>query len=194
MKINQLSTIQKKRFGNDDVARLLGITASSASVLLSRYEKQGYVVRLKRGLYVLASRWASRNDEELFELANIIQVPSYISFMTALVYWGVSTQLQRGYIESAAVKRTYTKKIQDVIFTYTKLDHGLYGGFKKINGYFIAAPEKAFVDCMYLASFYKYSFDRSSLSQSALNPDMIRRFARDYPARTKELLKKDGYL
>ena len=50
--------------------------------------------------------------EQKFIIANIYQVPSYISLMTALDYYEITTQMQRDFIESVILKRTVTKEIE----------------------------------------------------------------------------------
>lgn len=51
-------------------------------------EKNGYVIRLKRGLYVVNPEYSGRLlSSEL--IANHIYAPSYISMSTALRYYGI---------------------------------------------------------------------------------------------------------
>lgn len=194
MKIQELEKITTDFFGPGDVSLALGIARSSAIVTLNRYAGKGLVIRLKRGLYVLKTRWENLADEDKFKIANILQVPSYISFMTALCYWGVSTQIQRGYIESAVTKRTYEKKVRDTVFDYTKIDRKLYFGFVKEKGVFIATKEKAFLDAMYLASFNKYSIDISSIGMDKFDRKSLYKMLNKYPERTKKFMAENGYI
>ena len=110
MRLLELSKIQKLYFRHEDIARTLDISDESAKVSASRYVKQGLLVRLKRNLYVLREKWKILEKEEKFILANLMQVPSYISLMTALDYYEITTQMQRDFIESVAVKRTKEKE------------------------------------------------------------------------------------
>jgi len=49
--------------------------------------------------------------------------------MTALDYHEIATQVQRGLIESVAVKRTKELSLNGSIFRYTKTSRTLYFGF-----------------------------------------------------------------
>jgi predicted transcriptional regulator of viral defense system len=71
-------------FTYEDVADVLGIGSNSAKVLCTRYSKIGLIIRLKKNLYTLKERWEKNSQEDFFKISNILQVPSYISLMTAL--------------------------------------------------------------------------------------------------------------
>ncbi len=193
MKFLQLHNIGKLYFGHEDIARTFGITLQSAKVTASRYIKHGLLIRLKRNIYVLKEKWTSIDREQEFLLANIIQVPSYISLMTALDYYEITTQVQRDFIESVAVKRTKGLEIEQKYFNYTKINTDLYSGFSKTRGFFIAAPEKAFLDSVYLMSFGRYSLDIPSVDFSKLNREKVEYMARLFPLKTQRFLNKNEY-
>ena len=193
MRFLHLQNIQKLYFGHEDIARVLGITLQSAKVTANRYIKYGLLIRLKRNIYVLKEKWASIDREQEFLLANIIQVPSYISLMTALDYYEITTQVQQDFIESVAVKRTKGVEIDQKYFNFTKINTDLYSGFSRTRGFFIAAPEKAFLDAVYLMSFGRYSFDIPSIDFSKLNLEKIGYMGRLFPLRTQGFLNKNEY-
>ena len=194
MKHLRLNNISKFYFGYEDIAKTLGISAGSAKVTASRYVKQGILVRVKRNMYVLRSTWKAAGREEKFLLANLGQVPSYISLMSALDYYEITTQVQRNFFESAAIKRTKEIEIDGSIFRYVKINSAYYFGFKKEKDFFIATPEKALVDAFYLMSFGRYALDISALSAEKLDRKEIRRISNVFPLKTRSILKKYGYL
>jgi predicted transcriptional regulator of viral defense system len=194
MKIAQLSGITKLYFSYGDVARVLDISPESARVTVSRYVARGLLIRVKRNMYVLRERWIASGREEKFQLANLGQVPSYISLMTALDYYEITTQVQREFIESVAVKRTKEIQMPRSVFRYTRISNPLYFGFSKHNGFFIATPEKAFLDAMYLMSLGRYHLDITSIDGSKIKRGEIRRMISAFPMKTKKLLEKHGYL
>jgi len=84
MKLLELTKINKEYFGHEDIARILGITPAAARVFAHRYAKYKILIRAKRGIYILRERWKYFSREQKFEIANILQVPSYISLSTAM--------------------------------------------------------------------------------------------------------------
>ena len=194
MNILKLRKIQKLYFGYEEIARVLGISSVSAKVSASRYVRQGLLMRVRRNIYVLREVWDTLGRAEKFLLVNIGQTPSYISLMTALDYYDITTQIQRDFFESMAVKRTKEIQIDGSVFRYSKIAGNLYFGFKKEKEYFIATPEKALLDAFYLMSYGRYSLDISALDSEKLDKDEIMRLSLEFPSKTKNMLKKYGYL
>mgnify|MGYP000078395196 FL=1 len=194
MKLQELNKISKLYFGTADIARALGISPASAKVSASRYVKLGALVRIKNNMYVLREVWNAAGREEKFVFANLGQTPSYISLMTALDYYQITTQIQRDFFESIAVKRTKEIKVDDSLFRYSKITSTLYFGFKKEKDFFIATPEKALLDAIYLMSYGRYALDMSTLDTDKLDRCEIRRQSEKFPIKTKEMLNTYGYL
>ncbi|MBT8367070.1 MAG: type IV toxin-antitoxin system AbiEi family antitoxin domain-containing protein [Deltaproteobacteria bacterium] len=194
MKVLELNKIRKPYFGYEEIARVRGISLTSAKVIASRYVRQGLLLRLKKNLYVLREAWNASSKEDKFRLANLGQSPSYISFMTALEYYEITTQVQRDFFESVAVKRTKEIQVNGCVFRYSKINETLYFGFKKEKGFFIATPEKALLDSFYLMSYGRYALDLSALDANKLDRENIRRLSSKFPLKTRNTLKRYGYL
>jgi predicted transcriptional regulator of viral defense system len=193
MKFSELHSIRKLYFGYEEIARVLGINQASARVSASRYVRQGLLVRVKRNIYMLREIWNAAGRADKFLLVNMGQTPSYISLMTALEYYEITTQVQRDYFESIAVKRTKEIHIDGSVFRYSKIASKLYFGFKKEKGFFIAKPEKALLDAFYLMSYGRYALDISALDPDKLDRDEIIRLSTEFPLKTKTMLEKYGY-
>ncbi|NOY67970.1 MAG: hypothetical protein GXP53_00535 [Deltaproteobacteria bacterium] len=181
-----LRKIKPLFFSYNEVADRLKIKPDSARVLCSRYVSGNFLIRLKRNVYMLRERWDYIDYSDLMRLANIVQVPSYISLTTALSYYGYTTQIQQNYVESVCLNRTYNKVIDSVEFTYTKVSPRYYSDFGKLNGVFIALPEKALADALYLASMGRYSLDASALEISKFNSQKLKNLIDRYPEKTKK--------
>ncbi len=180
----------RKFFRAGEISEILNINPSSARVLCSRMKQQGLVVRLKRDFYVIREKWDNLQYEDVLKLANILQVPSYISCMSALAFYDVSTQVQRSFYESVSLKRTRKFNADSAVFNYYKIKTALYFGFEKKEGIFIALKEKAFLDAVYLYSFGKYKFDASSISLGKLQKTKITDMLDKYPIKTRKTFEK----
>ncbi|CAB1082831.1 hypothetical protein D1AOALGA4SA_10426 [Olavius algarvensis Delta 1 endosymbiont] len=111
-----LNKIRKPYFGYEEIAKIRGISLASAKVAASRYTKQGLLLRLKKNLYVLREVWEAASQEEKFRLANLGQSPSYISLLTALDHYEISTQVQQDFLESISVRRTKEFQLNGTVF------------------------------------------------------------------------------
>jgi predicted transcriptional regulator of viral defense system len=194
MKVFELNKIRKPYFGYEEIARVRGIGLASAKVTASRYVRQGLLLRLKKNLYVLREAWNAASKEDKFRLANLGQSPSYISLMSALEYYEITTQMQQDFFESVAVKRTKEIQVNGSVFRYSKIEKTLYFGFKKEKGFFMATPEKALLDAFYLMSCGRYGLDISARDTDKLVSENIRRLSSVFPLKTRNMLTKHGYL
>ena len=190
MAYESLLGIDKPFFSQYDVAHAIGIELSSAAVLCSRYVKKGLLTRLKRGLYSKTESLAHLGQIDLFRIANILQVPSYISLMTALSFYGITTKMHRGFFESISVKRTKMFEIGGFSFHYTKIKPELYRDFIKRDSIFIALPEKAILDSFYLASMGCYAVDISSIDLTKLNKELLTDISLFYPLKVRNYFER----
>lgn len=191
MKYRDLLRLKEKPFFTiADLADILEIKPQSAWVLCSRYVKSGVFVRLKNNFYVLDQNWQNLSRDDFLRISNFLQVPSYISFMTALSYYEVTTQIQRDFFESASLRRSRRFDVKGAAFNFYKLKKQYYFDFIKKENIFIATKEKAFVDSAYLYSFGKYKPDFSSLDLGKLDKGKIKGIIKVFPEKTKALIKK----
>jgi len=190
MNYRKLNAIDQLYFGYQELARVLEISIDAARVTAFRYTRQGFLVRLKRNVYVRRDRWDHLSMPELFTLANVAQSPSYVSLLSALSFYEVSTQIQRGYVESIAVQRTTTIDVADIGFSYFKVKPAVYSHFSRRDDFFIASPEKAYVDAVYLAWCGNYAIDYSSLDLNKLARSQIEEIISHYPEKFRRYLEK----
>jgi len=180
----------KPYFSTSDLVEILKVKPASANVLAARYTKKGIFIRLKKDFYVLSQTWRNLGTEQLFRIANMLQVPSYISFMTTLSYYEVTTQVQQNFYESAAQKRSGSFNIKGAVFNYYKLQRKFYFDFNHLGDMFISTKEKAFIDAVYLFSFGKYRIDFNSIDMSKLDKRRIKEIVKVYPAKTLKIVER----
>ena len=193
MRSFDLNKIDKTYFGYEDISRALGISLESAKVSACRYAGQGVLIRIKRNIYVLREKWKTLDRIEKYQIANLIQVPSYISLMSAMDYYQITTQIQQDFIESIALKRTKEIEIDKNTFRYSKIKQELYFGFVKEKGFFVATPGKAFLDAIYLMSLGRYNFDLSSIDISKLNGKNLQKMILKVPSKIRKVIATYGY-
>lgn len=117
---------------------------------ISSLESSGQLIRIKNGLYVVSNKVTNINLS-LELIANQIQGPSYISFESALWYYGLIPE--RVYItKSASIKRGKTYDTPLGKFEYIKVPESYFAiGLQHIfvkdeYTFLIAKPEKALCD------------------------------------------------
>ena len=109
-------------------------------------------------------------------------------------YYELTTQVQRDFIESIATKRTREIKAKSTVFNYVKINRKLYFSFTREKGFFIASPEKAFLDAFYLMSLKRYNFDLTAVDLGKLDKEKLGRMAKKFPRKTQKMLEEYGIL
>lgn len=120
--------------------------------VIKRAIAKGELVHIKRGLYILAKKY-QRKSPNLFELAQWIYGPSYISFESALSYHGCIPESVYA-ITSACLLNAKKFRTPHGIFTYKRIPYPmLYLGVERVklenSTFFMASPLKAIVDYVY---------------------------------------------
>jgi predicted transcriptional regulator of viral defense system len=130
---------------------------------LTRWQKRGLVIKLKRGLYVLNKTDRRITPSRMF-LANQLYQPSYVSTEYALAFYDIIPERVFD-VTSVSTRKTNIFENEFGHFMYQHIKQEGYTGFNTIqdeHGYtcFISTPEKALVDFCYLNQgvFKKESF------------------------------------
>ena len=79
-------------------AGILGVSRTDAAKMLSRWNKKGWLSRVKRGLYVPVALEARSSDvplEDPWQIATSLYDPCYIGGWSAAEYWDLTEQLFR---------------------------------------------------------------------------------------------------
>jgi predicted transcriptional regulator of viral defense system len=188
--ISLFKSSKKLFFTADEAARILKIKPRSAHVLCARYVKKGLLLRPKKNFYIFQQKWENFSQEEFFNLANFLQVPSYISFASALCFYGATTQMQKNFFESASLRRSIHFDIKGSRFNFYKLKKEYYFDFVKKGDIFIATKEKALIDAAYLYSLGKYSLDFAALDLRKFDKKRLKKLIAVFPSRAQNTIKK----
>jgi len=119
---------------------------------LDRWVKAGKIHQLRRGVYMLAAPYQKQKPHP-FLVANILQKPSYISLQSALSFYGMIPDIVN---ETTSVTTVRNERLNTPlgVFEYRYINKKFFGGYR-LNDLgeqqtFIATPEKAILDLIYL--------------------------------------------
>ncbi len=144
---------------------------------LSRWVKSGNLIQLRRNIYVLSERYQKTRPHP-FHVANRLKRASYVSLQSALEYYGLIPE----YVPS--VTSITTGRPEELLtplgaFIFKHIKKVLFSGYQSVDlgedqSAFIATPEKALLDLLYL-------------TPSSDNPDYLR----ELRLQNSETLKTD---
>lgn len=134
--------------------RLLTNVPRSLSVQLSRWVRDGRLIRLRRGAYALPAPWR-RSCAPAEHVANLLHSPSYVSLERALSIYGL---IPEGVpvVTSVTTGRPITLTTGLGAFVYRHVKVGWFFGYCEMafggGSALVATPEKALLDLIYLGS------------------------------------------
>lgn len=167
-------------------ADLLKFTGN-ANVFLTRALRSGLITRLTRGVYF---NTRLKGEPSLEEAACFVRTPSYISAEWALHLHGVIIQAPSVCTVltlSTAVGVTRNLFWRGVTIEYSHISDRLYFGFEPREGYNLALPEKALLDCIYFRNAAPFE---DELELEELDKKRLQQMAQPFPARVRGIVEK----
>lgn len=150
---------------------------SAVRLQLSRWVASGRLLQLRRGLYALAPLYQKIKPHP-FLVANRLRPASYVSCQSALDYYGLIPDVAQLTI-SVTTKRPYDFINPLGKFSFRHIKQSLFFGYHLVDlgsnqRAFIASPEKALLDLIYLepdgdSKEYLQELRLQNLSQLDLN-------------------------
>ncbi len=142
---------QLKEFTVFSLADIRAVDSHFHRRRLNDWQDKGYIKKIIRGFYIFSDTKLA--EPALFEMANKIYAPSYVSFEMALSYYGLIPEGVYG-ITSAATRKTSRFKTAVAEFSYHTLKPRLFFGYRLVTHndkhFKIASPQKALLDYLYL--------------------------------------------
>jgi predicted transcriptional regulator of viral defense system len=145
-------------FELSDAQRLLGASTQVTSNLLSRLAKQGWIVRVRRGVYEVAPIWAepgSYGVDRFTALAHSLDPPYYVGFRSALELYGwlqhpVIGRLWVAVPSQRRSLRTPRDRVVWVVTSTRRFDWGLRDHWIGTVRFRVSDPERTLLDCLHL--------------------------------------------
>ncbi|MFH1971526.1 MAG: hypothetical protein ABIJ05_04050 [Patescibacteria group bacterium] len=153
--------------------------------LIQRLEKYKLITRVAQGKYIVTG--SNISD---FEIANTIYPKSYVSFESALNFYGILSQFPYT-ITSATLNRSFKTESLGKAHEFTHISAKMFWGYQKTDNFLIATPEKAFIDTLYLKSKGIRKIDIDELKLTELNKNTFFEMTKDinyYPF--QKIIKK----
>lgn len=153
-----IKKINRPLFTTAELAAISGKSLSTTVQALNWLQKQGVVFKVRRGI------WAETTNKPLSPYSVIpFLFPrhrAYVSFISALHIYDIIEQIPQ-VITLASTSHTKTIVTKLGTFSVHQINPSFFDGFnwyKNEGDFLIAEPEKALIDCLYLAGCRKKQF------------------------------------
>jgi len=180
--VKALRDTGKDFFALADLEKVTGLDRKSLYVSLNRLLKRRILERTTRGIYVVPG-----SGSRLERIACQLYFPCYLSFESALSRFGILNMVPYS-LSFATTRKTKTIHLLGRQVDYRQIKETLYFGFDHDDGYYIAKPEKAFLDLVYFSTLGKASLPLEELDLDALSRETLRDFAERFPPRVNKRL------
>lgn len=156
--IAELAQREPPIFTLREAQNLLDASSQVTSNLLSRLVRQGWVVRVRRGVYEVAPIWATRESfvaDRFAGLSLSLEPPYYVAYRSALELFGWLQHpvVGRLWVAVPQPRRLLRTPRDRVVWVVTKPDRFEWGvrdrwiGSSKVP---VSDPERTFLDCLHL--------------------------------------------
>jgi len=182
--LKKLRSFNKSYFAVADLEKILGMGRDSLYVTLNRLVRTGLLIRLRRGVYQPEFQVAG-----LEKVANELYYPSYLSFESALSIYGILSQIPYTLM-FATIRRSKKITLAGREVEYRQLKKNYFFGYILRNSIYIAEPEKAVLDQLYMLSKGKTAADISEWSLVGLEKKKFLKYSKIFPKKVQDGAKK----
>jgi len=180
---NDMMEIEKDYFTFADMEKIISAKRESLYVILNRLVKKGLLQRVTKGIYKLKGK-----NLDIESFACSIYFPSYISFEWALAKYGTKSQIPYT-LTMATIRKTKEIRFGEVRIEYRKIRPDLLWGYDFIDKAYIAWPEKALLDQLYLVSQKKAYLNFEELDLKEISRRKLLSLSKSYPQSTQRLVE-----
>ena len=131
-------------FGVDEIEAVTNWKKTKIHNTLSTLTKKGHLIKIKRNTYTLENDFFDRT----FKVVTDAVKPSYVSFWTALSYYGFTEQ-QINTVQLVSTKQVKELKVKNRNINITTFKPSRFFGYDNSEGFILAEKEKALIDSLY---------------------------------------------
>ncbi len=196
--LERLSELKLSVFSLHDAIVVLEKSNAYTSLYLNRLKRAGAITQIQRGTYAL-------NTATFVEIATSIIKPSYMTMLSALYYHGLINQMQN------VITIFNTRKSGNISITsndgsynikFVKVKPSILFGYKRYEGKqayaYVAEPEKALVDMLYMPTLCPLSYAADLIKDRVIKEEKLIEYAKRTGSqitvrRLDSLLAETGY-
>src|SRR4030042_3320586 len=171
-----LQKMNKPFYTIADLEKITSLPRESLYWALKRWGGGGIIERVAQGIYVPMG-----SNISLENVAAQLYIPNYLSFESALAKQGILNLIPYT-LTLATTRKTKTYTIQKREIEFRQISPQLFFGFEMKNGFYIASPEKAFLDEVYFVVRGKATLDFDEAEIKKLSSKTLKDYSKIFPS------------
>lgn len=181
--VQRLLDLNKPYLSPADLEKILGQKRPALYVTLNRLVEYGVLARLRQGVYQ-----AALQTVDPARIANQLVYPSYLSFEAALARYVILSQVPYA-LTFATTHRTQKMCLGDTLVEFRQLKGELFFGYTVQAGLYVAEPEKALLDQLYMIARGVSDLKPEGLNLSPLDVERLRTYTSRFPASVQAVVR-----
>jgi predicted transcriptional regulator of viral defense system len=182
--IKSMERLNKPFYSIADLEKITGLSKDSLYVTIKRLVDRGILERISKGIY---RPFTAKPSIE--KIAASLYMPNYLSFESALSRYGVFNLIPYT-LTFATTRKTKRLTVEGRDVEFRQIKKELFWGYEIQGGIYVAMPEKAFLDLVYLVSRGIASLDMDELDTKKLSMATVKDFSKRFPKYTQKYLDK----
>ncbi len=178
-----LDQLDTRVFTFNEACRVLGGSREHCKTFLHRALAREIIFQVEKGKYHLKKAGS-------FEIASNLIHPSYVSFLSALEYHGLTTQSPIT-VQVACIKQKKPVKAAGYMISFITIARKRFFGFGRHDNVFVADAEKAVIDGLYLPRHLPIDEARAAV-ESGLSTGLLVEYALRFASPV--VAKRIGYM
>lgn len=184
--IKTLERLKRPFYSIADIEKITGLSRNSIYVVMKRWVDEGILERIGTGIYrPFTTKPAVEN------VAAALYLPNYLSFESALSRHGI-LNLVPYTLTFATTRKSKRMTIEGRDIEFRQIKKELFWGYEMEGGIYVAKPEKAFLDLVYITSRGLASIDLDEMNLKKLSKPTLKKLSKKFPAYTQNRL--DGII
>ena len=184
--IHEIEVLGIDIFSMKDLQKLFP-QESNLKISVKRMLDAGVLMQVTRSIYALKG-----GNLDIEKVATRLYYPSYISFESVLSKYGIINQGLYG-LTLATTRHSKKVTLAGIDCQYSQLKPALFFGFDLVNGTYLAQPEKAFLDQLYLMSLGKRTGNTSEWDLNPMDTKKVNDNLQFFTHRVQEKVSQMGF-
>jgi len=182
--LKSLERLNKTFYSIMDLEKITGLSRNSLYVVVKRLADRGVLEKIGKGIY---RPFTAKPSIE--KIAASLYMPNYLSFESVLSRYGVFN-LVPYTLTFATTRKTKRLTVEGRDIEFRQIKKELFWGYEIQGGTYVAKPEKAFLDLVYIASRGIASIDVDELDTKKLSMATVKELSKRFPIYTQKYLNK----
>ena len=182
--MKSMERLNKPFYSIADIEKITGLSRKSIYVAMTRLVGRGILERIGPGIY---RPFIQKGPVE--KIAASLYIPNYLSFESALSRYGI-LNLVPYTLTFATTRKTRRLTVAGRDIEFRQIKKALFWGYEMQGGLYVAKPEKALLDLVYLASRGMAAADLDELDLRKLSMKTLKDLSKRFPEYTQRYLKK----